>query len=122
MLKYNPRSERKNLAELCKGSTADSAYRLAVYCRARRLNARKVRAERLASGTVRAANSVFLTVQEKIQYHLAELCKGSTADSDSVCLGSNPSSAAKKSSFFGTRIFYPSRRLGISSPREAWCI
>ena len=27
--------------------------------------------------------------------NLAELCKGSTADSDSVCLGSNPSSAAK---------------------------
>ena len=26
----------------------------------------------------------------------AELCKGSTADSDSVCLGSNPSSATKK--------------------------
>ena len=26
----------------------------------------------------------------------AELCKGSTADSDSVCLGSNPSSAANK--------------------------
>ena len=26
--------------------------------------------------------------------NLAELCKGSTADSDSVCLGSNPSSAA----------------------------
>ena len=25
---------------------------------------------------------------------IAELCKGSTADSDSVCLGSNPSSAA----------------------------
>ena len=25
--------------------------------------------------------------------HLAELCKGSTTDSDSVCLGSNPSSA-----------------------------
>ena len=25
------------------------------------------------------------------------MCKGSTADSDSVCLGSNPSSAAKKS-------------------------
>ena len=31
----------------------------------------------------------------------AELCKGSTADSDSVCLGSNPSSAATK-----PRIFY----------------
>ena len=28
--------------------------------------------------------------------NLAELCKGSTADSDSVCLGSNPSSAAKE--------------------------
>ncbi len=27
---------------------------------------------------------------------IAELCKGSTTDSDSVCLGSNPSSAAKK--------------------------
>ena len=26
--------------------------------------------------------------------NIAELCKGSTADSDSVCLGSNPSSAA----------------------------
>ena len=29
------------------------------------------------------------------QKNVAELCKGSTADSDSVCLGSNPSSAAK---------------------------
>ena len=29
--------------------------------------------------------------------NFAELCKGSTADSDSVCLGSNPSSAAKAS-------------------------
>ena len=28
--------------------------------------------------------------------YIAELCKGSTADSDSVCLGSNPSSAARK--------------------------
>ena len=27
--------------------------------------------------------------------NIAELCKGSTADSDSVCEGSNPSSAAK---------------------------
>ena len=27
---------------------------------------------------------------------IAELCKGSTADSDSVCLGSNPRSAARK--------------------------
>ncbi len=28
--------------------------------------------------------------------YIAELCKGSTTVSDSVCLGSNPSSAAKK--------------------------
>ena len=32
------------------------------------------------------------------QLNNAELCKGSTADSDSVCLGSNPSSATKKPS------------------------
>ncbi len=31
---------------------------------------------------------------------VAELCKGSTADSDSVCLGSNPSSAATLSPEF----------------------
>ena len=28
--------------------------------------------------------------------HVAGLCNGSTADSDSVCLGSNPSPAATK--------------------------
>ncbi len=38
--------------------------------------------------------------------NFAELCKGSTADSDSVCLGSNPSSAAKNSAgFFACRVF-----------------
>ena len=31
-------------------------------------------------------------------YTEAELCNGSTTDSDSVCLGSNPSSAATKKS------------------------
>ena len=31
---------------------------------------------------------------------IAELCKGSTTDSDSVCLGSNPSSAAKRKTSF----------------------
>ena len=30
----------------------------------------------------------------KNQIYIAGLCKGSTADSDSVCLGSNPSPAA----------------------------
>ena len=29
-------------------------------------------------------------------FYIAGLCKGSTTDSDSVCLGSNPSSATKK--------------------------
>ena len=31
-----------------------------------------------------------------LQKNVAELCNGSTYDSDSYCLGSNPSSAAKK--------------------------
>ncbi len=31
-----------------------------------------------------------------VRWNDAELCKGSTADSDSVCEGSNPSSAARK--------------------------
>ena len=47
----------------------------------------------------RAANSVCTVVvdrQKQLNNHLAELCSGSTADSDSVCLGSNPSSAAIK--------------------------
>ncbi len=34
---------------------------------------------------------------ESIFERIAELCNGSTADSDSVCWGSNPYSAAKKS-------------------------
>ena len=33
-----------------------------------------------------------------LQKNVAELCNGSTYDSDSYCLGSNPSSAAKKES------------------------
>ena len=38
--------------------------------------------------------------------HLAELCKGSTTDSDSVCEGSNPSSAAIKPDTLCIRFFY----------------
>ena len=40
---------------------------------------------------------------------VADLCKGSTADSDSVCLGSNPRSAAINETFFvyhGKRRFF----------------
>ena len=36
---------------------------------------------------------------------VAELCNGSTADSDSVCLGSNPSSAVKKNLVLGQGSF-----------------
>ena len=37
---------------------------------------------------------------------LAELCNGSTADSDSVCEGSNPSPAAKKGFLIGESSFF----------------
>ena len=38
----------------------------------------------------------------------AELCKGSTTDSDSVCLGSNPSRAAKQIPIFRDwDLYYP---------------
>ncbi len=47
---------------------------------------------------------------------IAELCKGSTADSDSVCLGSNPSSAAKEKrpSFDGLFSFFWQQYCGFS--------
>ena len=38
--------------------------------------------------------SIIVKVFRKGHRQIAELCKGSTADSDSVCEGSNPSSAA----------------------------
>ena len=42
---------------------------------------------------------------------VAELCNGSTADSDSVCLGSNPSSAGrKKTNLYELVFFLISRR------------
>ena len=46
---------------------------------------------------------------------VAELCKGSTADSDSVCLGSNPSSAAiEKDKFRQELVFFSFIRLTAS--------
>ena len=42
----------------------------------------------------------FLLVVAGKDFYIAGLCKGSTADSDSVCLGSNPSPAARKSDLF----------------------
>ena len=43
-----------------------------------------------------------------VRQNIAGLCKGSTADSDSVCEGSNPSPAAKKKVSFvtGQRDFF----------------
>ena len=40
-----------------------------------------------------------------LQKNVAELCNGSTYDSDSYCLGSNPSSAAKRKSRIAMRLF-----------------
>ena len=55
---------------------------------------------------------------------LAELCKGSTPDSDSVCEGSNPSSAAKNTKHpSGASYFYAyrdSNRRGIEWPYCGW--
>ena len=39
--------------------------------------------------------SIIIKVFREGHRQIAELCKGSTADSDSVCEGSNPSPAAK---------------------------
>ncbi len=45
---------------------------------------------------------VYGTLGLLLQKNVAELCNGSTYDSDSYCLGSNPSSAAKeKAPHFG---------------------
>ena len=41
---------------------------------------------------------VYGTLGLLLQKNVAELCNGSTYDSDSYCLGSNPSSAAKRKS------------------------
>ena len=38
-------------------------------------------------------------------FFIAGLCKGSTADSDSVCLGSNPSPAARKKTILRNSLF-----------------
>ena len=41
-----------------------------------------------------------------VRQDTAGLCKGSTADSDSVCLGSNPGTAAKSLGLREPRLFY----------------
>lgn len=43
---------------------------------------------------------MMLTAEHVDKLNIAELCNGSTADSDSACEGSNPSSAATKETSF----------------------
>ena len=50
---------------------------------------------------------------------VAELCKGSTSDSDSLCLGSNPSSAAKKRLSLASAFFCKLSRFAAVSARCA---
>ena len=48
-------------------------------------------------------NSAIITKSSaRLTLHIEELCNGSTTDSDSVCWGSNPYSAAKKKRQFST--------------------
>ena len=49
--------------------------------------------------------SIIVKVFRKGRRQIAELCKGSTADSDSVCEGSNPSPAAKARASYDARAF-----------------
>ena len=54
--------------------------------------------------------SIIVKVFRKGHRQIAELCKGSTADSDSVCEGSNPSPAATKvlkPQGFRTFLYFP---------------
>ena len=80
-------------------------------------------AERPPRSTPRAANSVssfLFPMRLSVGFfilNIAELCKGSTADSDSVCLGSNPSSAANKKRTF----VYQKFSFCLSKP-QAWHI
>ena len=53
------------------------------------------------------------------QLNIAELCKGSTADSDSVCLGSNPSSATKNTINGFSRWWYFFLQEQDSNPERA---
>ena len=54
--------------------------------------------------------------KQQCAFNLAELCKGSTADSDSVCLGSNPSSAAIEKQTTDGGLFFLSLTAGLVAP------
>ena len=44
-------------------------------------------------------------------YYIAELCKGSTSDSDSLCSGSNPDSAATSERALLAPIFFTKKSI-----------
>ena len=55
-----------------------------------------------------------LTAEHVDKLNIAELCNGSTADSDSACEGSNPSSAAMKKALAFASAFFSYIRLTAS--------
>ena len=54
---------------------------------------------------------MMLTAEHVDKLNIAELCNGSTADSDSACEGSNPSSAAMKKALVIASAFFSYIRL-----------
>ena len=87
---------------MCKGSTAGYAYRACgiLPCEEIKVSPPPQRNAHQEAHPERQtlhplSFSPMLSSIEISILNIAELCKGSTADSDSVCLGSNPSSAAK---------------------------
>ncbi len=57
---------------------------------------------------------MMLTAEHVDKLNIAELCNGSTADSDSACEGSNPSSAAMKKALAIASAFFSYIRLTAS--------
>ena len=52
--------------------------------------------------------------------HVAELCNGSTTDSDSVCWGSNPYSTATAPKLFGALLFRGVAQFGSAHRSGRW--
>lgn len=61
---------------------------------------------------------MMLTAEHVDKLNIAELCNGSTADSDSACEGSNPSSAATKKALAIASAFFVAAEEGFE-PSQA---
>ena len=61
---------------------------------------------------------MMLTAEHVDKLNIAELCNGSTADSDSACEGSNPSSAAMKKALAIASAFFMAAEEGFE-PSQA---